>query len=143
MFVGNFRDENVRLVNKLGLQDSVTVTGYLPHRECIQHLLNADALWVIVGDDLGSPGKTYEYIGARKPILGCVPEGFLQTAILEAEGTVVPPTDVEGIKRAIGKFYDQFTHHALPGPRSDVVEKYDRRALTGSLVKIFESLVSV
>jgi len=141
--VGNFRDENVRLVNKLGLQDSVTVTGYLPHRECVQHLLDADALWVIVGDDLGSPGKTYEYIGARKPILGCVPEGFLKTTILEAGGTVVLPDDVEGIKQAIGKFYEQFTHHALQGPRSDVVEKYDRRALTGSLVKIFESLVSV
>jgi glycosyltransferase involved in cell wall biosynthesis len=142
VFVGNFRDENMKLANKLGLQDSVTVTGYLPHRECIRHLLDADVLWVIVGDDLGSPGKTYEYIGAQKPILGCVPEGFLKTTILEAGGTVVPPTDVEGIKRALSDFFALFTHHALGGPRDDVVEKYDRRMLTGSLVKIFETLLS-
>ncbi len=142
LFVGNFRDENMKLVNKLGLQDTVTVTGYLPHRECIRLLLDSDVLWVIVGDDLGSPGKTYEYIGARKPILGCVPEGFLKTTILEAGGTAVAPNDVQGIKHAVSEYFAQFSRHELRGPRDDVVEKYDRRVLAGSLVKIFESLLS-
>jgi len=141
-FVGNFRDENVKLVNKLGLQDSVKILGYLPHRECVHQLVTSDVLWMIVGDDLGSPGKTYEYIGAGKPILGCVPDGFLKTTILEAGGTVVTPNDVQGIKQALGLYYDQFTHHELKGPRPEIVDKYDRRTLTGSLVKIFESLLS-
>jgi hypothetical protein len=105
--------------------------------------MEADVVWVIVGDDLGSPGKTYEYIGARKPILGCVPDGFLKSTILEAGGTVVPPTDVQGIKQALAHFYGLFTKHALLPPEADVVEKYDRRMLTRSLVKVFESLVTV
>jgi len=143
VFLGNFREENVKLVNKFGLQDSVTVRGYLPHRECTRHLMEADVVWVIVGDDLGSPGKAYEYIGARKPILGCVPDGFLKSTILEAGGTVVPPTDVQGIKQALAHFHGLFTKHALLPPEADVVEKYDRRTLTRSLVKVFESLVTV
>jgi glycosyltransferase involved in cell wall biosynthesis len=139
-FVGNFRDENLRIVEHLGLQDTVNVLGYLPHAECVKQLVDSDILWMIVGDEFGSPGKTYEYIGARKPILGCVPDGFLKAAILEAGGKVVAPDDVEGIKRAIEEYFNLFEKKALKGPGADVVEKYNRVALTANLAKIFESL---
>ena len=140
-FVGNFREENIKLVDRLGLRDSVTLLGYLPHRECVRELVESDVLWMIVGDDLGSPGKTYEYLGARKPILGCVPDGFLKNTIVEAGGTVVSPTDVKAIKNALEDLYEQFREQRLTGPSPAVVSKYDRVALTSSLVKVFESLV--
>jgi glycosyltransferase involved in cell wall biosynthesis len=139
-FIGTFREENQKLVHRLGLQDSVQVLGYLPHRECVQRLQESDVLWMIVGDDRGSPGKTYEYIGARKPILGCVPDGFTKATILEAGGKVVAPQDVTGIKNAIEEFYEQFKRGTLRGPHPDVVNKYNRQTLTGQLVKVFESL---
>ncbi len=142
VFVGTFREENLRLVTKLGLQDSVTVLGYLPHRETVKQLKSSDVLWMIVGDDVGSPGKTYEYIGAGKPILGCAPEGFIKNAILEAGGVVVPPTDVGGIKRAIGRYFELFEHRQLRPPPEEVVRKYDRVTLTLSLVRVFESLLA-
>jgi glycosyltransferase involved in cell wall biosynthesis len=140
VFAGKFRDENMRLVTKLGLQDTVRVLGYLPHRECVRELCASDVLWMTVGDDVGSPGKVYEYIGARKPILGLVPEGYLKSTILEAGGTLVAPQDVTAIKNAIEEFLMLHEKRQLKGPRPDVVEKYDRRALTGSLAKLFESL---
>lgn len=142
-FLGTFREENKRLVTKLGLQDTVTDLGYRPHRECVRELLASDLLWMIVGDDVGSPGKVYEYIGARKPILGCAPEGFIKTAILEAGGTVVAPDDVDGIRHALERYFEQFERNELQRPPEDVVKKYDRKALTGTLVKLFESLVAV
>jgi glycosyltransferase involved in cell wall biosynthesis len=141
VFAGNFREENTKLVTKLGLQDTVKVLGYLPHAECVREIVDSDVLWVIVGDDLGSPGKTYEYIGARKPILGCVPQGFLKQTIEEAGGTTVAPNDIVGIKKAIAAYFDQFERRALKGPKPEVAERYDRLRLTGSLVKIFESLM--
>ena len=139
-FVGTFRVENTKLLAELGLQDNVTVLGYLPHHECVRELLDSDLLWMIVGDDVGSPGKVYEYIGAGKPILGCVPEGFLKKTILEAGGTVVRPDDVAGIRQAIERSYELFENRKLKGPSRDVMERYNRVALTGSLVKVFESL---
>lgn len=139
-FIGSFREENLKLVQKLGLQDTVTVLGYMPHHECVNHLMGSDVLWMIVGDDVGSPGKVYEYIGAGKPILGCAPDGFLKNTILEAGGTVVRPDDVPGIRNAIEHFFDLFEKRQLKGPSPTVMEKYDRVALTGSLVKVFESL---
>ena len=139
-FIGSFREENLKLVQKLGLQDTVTILSYMPHQECVNHLMASDILWMIVGDDVGSPGKVYEYIGAGKPILGCVPDGFLKNTILEAGGTVVRPDDVAGIRRAIENFFDLFEKRQLKGPSPVVMEKHSRVAITGSLVKVFESL---
>ncbi len=141
VFIGNFRQENLKQLVRLGLQDCVTVRGYLPHVECIDELCRADVLWMIVGDEFGSPGKTYEYIGAGKPILGCAPDGFIKNTILEAGGKVVPPTDVPGIKNALLEFFDLFEKRQLKGPRQDVQDKYNRVNLTMSLVKVFESLL--
>jgi glycosyltransferase involved in cell wall biosynthesis len=138
-FVGNFRDENTKIVERLNLGDVVTVVHYLPHKESIREILESDVLWMIIGDDLGTPGKLYEYIGAKKPILGCVPEGFLAQTIVEAGGTVVAPDDVAGIMKAMERLFDQFCAGTLPGPVPEVVGKYDRRELTGSLVRIFEA----
>ena len=139
-FVGHFRGENLALVRALGLTDAVTILDYLPHRECVAELLASDALWMIVGDDLGSPGKLYEYIGARKPILGLVPEGFIRGTIIEAGGLVVPPKDVAGITSALSTLFDRFSGGTMPSPPHSVVEKFDRRTLTGNLVRVFESL---
>lgn len=141
VFVGHFRDENRKIVNRLGLQDSVTTLGYLPHVECTRELAASDVLWMIVGDDRGSPGKTYEYIGARKPVLALAPDGFLKATVQEAGGIVVRPDDVAGIRQAIEGYYAQWERHALQGPPDAVVAKYSRVALTGALVRSFESLL--
>ncbi|MEK7249086.1 MAG: glycosyltransferase family 4 protein [Bacteroidota bacterium] len=143
LFIGKFRKENTKLVEKLGLNDTVKVVDYLPHRQCVNNLVASDVLWMIVGDEVGSPGKTYEYIGARKPILGCVPDGFLKQTILEAGGKVTAPNDVVGIKRAIEEFYRQHEEGKLQGPSVEVAEKYNRVKLTGQLVKVFESLLAI
>jgi len=140
LFVGKFREENQRLVTRLGLQDTVRVLEYLPHRECIAELRASDVLWMTVGDDVGSPGKVYEYIGAGKPILGLVPDGYLKSVIQEAGGIAVPPRDVAAIKKALEELLTRHEKRQLGGPRREVVEKYDRIALTGALVKLFESL---
>lgn len=140
-FIGHFREENLKIVERLGLRDTVNVLGYLPHRECVRQLVASDVLWMIVGDEFGSPGKTYEYIGAGKPILGCAPEGFLKSAILEAGGKVVAPDDIGGIKSAIEEYITQFERNALKGPSPGVTERYSRVNLTGQLVKILESLI--
>lgn len=143
VFIGKFRHENIKLVQKLKLADTVTVVDYLPHKACVRNLMLSDVLWMIVGDGVGSPGKVYEYIGARKPILGCVPDGFLKQTIQEAGGKTVPPKDINAIKEAILDLYHEYEKHSLKGPQPHVVEKYDRSKLAGQLVKIFESLLAV
>ena len=102
----------------------------------------SDVLWFMLNNDKQSPGKLYEYLGARKPILACVPDGFVKQTVQEAEaGVTVSPHDVDGIASAIFQFHQQFKRNQLIGPNEEVVNKYDRVFLTNELSKIFGFLI--
>jgi glycosyltransferase involved in cell wall biosynthesis len=145
-FVGHFREENLKLVRRLGLQDAVRLTGYVDHNECVRYLLASDVLWLIIGkgtgEDMMSTGKLFEYLGARKPILGCVPDGIARTTIEDSgAGMVVEPDDVDGIAAAIKTLYRKYEAGTLVGPAADYVEKFNRKRLTADLARTFELLV--
>ncbi|HEV8539138.1 MAG TPA: glycosyltransferase [Bacteroidota bacterium] len=141
-FIGNIHDEHLKLIKSLHLEEYVVTTGYLDHARCVQHLMTSDVLWLMLKNDSQSPGKLYEYFGARKPILACIPDGFLRQTIEEAEaGIIVLPDGVEGITRALLTFYEQYKTQTLPRPSEDIVKKYDRVELTDELSKIFGFLV--
>ena len=139
-FIGAFRDEHTKIISRLGLQNSVNVRGYLDHRECVRYLLASDVLWVMMGDDKSSPGKIFEYIGAKKKILGCVPQGMIRSVIEEAGGLCVEPRDVPRIAEAIVSLYEQYERRQLRGPRPEVVDKYNRMTLTGEVAKTLSAL---
>lgn len=60
------------LIAQYHLQDFVECSGYLPHQQAVAHLQRAELLVFIVGSKAHPhhiPGKTFEYLAARKPIL--------------------------------------------------------------------------
>ncbi len=70
------------------MQAFVKDYGYVNHNESIAKLKSADVLWFMVGRrrniDAILPGKIYEYIGAKKPIIACVPDGAAKMAVEES-----------------------------------------------------------
>lgn len=142
-FVGLFRPEYINLINAMGLQNSVNLLGYLEHRESVKYLLASDVLWVMMQDDLTTPGKIFEYIGAQKKILACIPKGYISALIEEAGGVRVDPTNVERIAETIVQLYQQFEKNQLRGARPEVADRYNRITLTGELGKIFTRYLEV
>ncbi|MGA9116662.1 MAG: glycosyltransferase [Bacteroidota bacterium] len=140
VFLGTVREEHTRLMQRLGLGDVVEVTGYVPHRECISRLRKADLLWLVVGDEFSSPGKLYEYIGAGRSILGSAPEGFVRQTVLEAGGKVVEPGSVPQMRAALLEALARYERGELPVPAPGFRGRFDRRKLTGDLVRIFNGL---
>ncbi len=141
--VGAIQEEHSKLIKSLGLEGNVNSTGYLPHAECIHQLQSSDLLWLSVNNDRQSPGKVYEYLGAKKPILACVPDGFIHQTLQETGASIfAQPDNVEEIAAGLLKFYQQYEHNALPKPRVDVVQKYDRIKLTEELSRVFGFLVT-
>ncbi len=145
-FVGNFRKENEKIVDKLNLRDVVNIVGYVEHKECIKYLVTSDVLWMMIGEgkgeDMMSTGKLFEYIGAKKPILGCVPDGIAKNTILESKsGFVVNPYDVNGIAKILLDLFYRWKGGTLPQPDDDFVNKYNRINLTCDLSKVFELLI--
>ncbi len=85
------------------------------------------------------PGKVYEYIGAKKPILACVPDGAAKMAVEESgAGYICSPDNIDEIKETILKVYDDYKNNKLPLPSEEVLEKFRRDNLTELLTKQFQ-----
>ncbi|MEX2116552.1 MAG: glycosyltransferase family 4 protein [Bacteroidota bacterium] len=143
-FVGNTRKEDQALVSKLGLQNDVNFLGYLDHRVCIKHLMEADVLWFVLDNDFQSPGKLYEYFAVRKPILASVVEGYTKQLLGESGiALCVALADVPAHEKALQELLAMFDRKQLPSPSNEFIKRLDRQALTGELAKLLETLMDI
>jgi len=143
-FVGNTRKEDQTLVSKLGLQNDVNFLGYLDHRVCIKHLIEADVLWFVLDNDYQSPGKLYEYFAIRKPILASVVDGYTKQLLGESGvAQCVPLSDIPAHEKALREFLRMFDRKQLPSPSNEFIKRFDRQSLTGELAKLLETLMDI
>jgi glycosyltransferase involved in cell wall biosynthesis len=147
-FVGILRKENKRFIKKLGLQNFVVEHGYVNHAEAVKKLVASDILWLMVGYgrnvETHSAGKLFEYFGSEKPIIACLPEGALRSAVEEyGSSFIADPENIAQIKECIYKAYEFFRLKKLPKPNYEFVEKHRRDYLTDQLSKEFQFLVKV
>jgi len=117
--------------------------GYLSHTETVGLMRSADALFLPMHDLAPGhrarivPGKAYEYLGARRPILAAVPDGDARD-LLERAGNaaVCRPRDVDGIVAALRALVEgRYPAEPQPG----VAAAYERRALTGRMAGILDA----
>ena len=143
-FVGFLRKENQKLIRKLKLEAFVKDHGYVNHDEAIAKIKSADVLWFMIGKrrniDAILPGKVYEYLGAQKPVIACVPEGAAKMVIEESgAGFICEPDDIQGIKNVLIQVYDLFKKGTLPKPSEEYLSKFNREYLTELLTKQFQT----
>jgi glycosyltransferase involved in cell wall biosynthesis len=135
-FVGIMRKNHIKMIANYGLNDVVTVKGYLPHQEAVKHLMESDVLWMMLRNNIETPGRFFEYIGAAKTMLICVPDGSMKQIAEESNSAfITKPEDVDGIVRALSSIYDLWSQNYLPIPDSSFVNQYDRKALTKRLAR--------
>lgn len=142
-FVGHLRKENKRLINKLGLQEFVRDHGYLDHKDAVIKIMSSDVLWTMLGKNHSAhtitPGKIFEYIGTRKPILGCVPDGASKKALEDYGASfIVPPDDIDAIMNALIQINERYKKNMLPQPNEEYIERHNRVKLAEQLAKQFQ-----
>ncbi|MDI6741051.1 MAG: glycosyltransferase, partial [Candidatus Edwardsbacteria bacterium] len=146
IFAGAHRAEDLKAVQEAGLGDAVTFTGYVPHTESVRLLKRAAALWLVMGREETAnvtPGKLFEYLGAKKPILASIPaDGAAAKIILETgAGQVLAPNDERGLAAAIGDLVRRWqTGEPLYFGDSMAVAQYDRRLIARKLAEMLDSL---
>jgi hypothetical protein len=145
-FVGFLRKENQRLVRKLNLQEFVYDHGYVDHQHAVSKIISSDVLWMMVGNrkniEAILPGKVYEYIGAKKPIIACIPNGAAKTAVQEYPASYIcKPDDINDIKNTILKVYEHYHSSKFSYPEDEYFVKFRRDFLTEKLSKEFQFLI--
>jgi glycosyltransferase involved in cell wall biosynthesis len=143
-FIGTVRASDEQIVRKLGLSNDVVFTGYLEHRECVRELKDADLLWFIIDNDAQSPGKLYEYFGARKPILASISGGYTRQLLLDSKAAVVLPlADVAAHEQALREMLSLFERRKLPTVSEEFAGQFERVALTGELARLLELYMDI
>jgi glycosyltransferase involved in cell wall biosynthesis len=120
--------------------------GYLSHTESVALMQSADALFLPMHDLAPGrrarivPGKTYEYLGAGRPILAAVPDGDARELLLRAgNAAVCRPRDVSGLAEALrGLVAGRYPAEPLAG----VVGGYERRLQAQRMARILDGIAA-
>ena len=147
IFLGSRESINEDLVAAAGLGDVVSFEDNIPHAECVERERSSHVLLLLKHDDERYrglvPGKLYEYLGARRPILAVVPEGEAADIVRDnRRGEVVPIDDARAVADGISRMYDQFERGSLEGAYSLVeLPQFTRRRAAGRLEEIMREVL--
>jgi len=142
--VGQLHPSDAGLPEQLGLSGIVELRGSVPHAEAVERVRRADALYLPfwwsrrVGRVIRAPSKLFEYIGARKPILGVVGAGDTRD-VLETAGTgllCAEPSEDE-LAENILTLYNQRAAHELH-PNEDYIRGFEWPALVGRMAEVLD-----
>jgi len=129
----------------------VHVHGYQPHSRTVELLRSADLLFLPMHDLPAGrrarivPGKTYEYLAARRPILAAVPDGDARDLLGRAGNAhLCRPADTDCMARAIRVELERVqARAAAPEPDAQVLARHERRNLTAELAQLLDSVVTM
>lgn len=135
-FIGIMRKSHLKMIYKLKLHENVVCTGYIPHTEAVGNLLQSDALWMMITNNIATPSRLYEYIGSRKPMLVSAPEGSIRKAAEDsAAALTTDPKDIKAIEKAISNLFEMWKSGKLPKISRSYADLFDRKVLTSDLAR--------
>ncbi len=143
-FVG-VMDGNTELKVREILPGHCSFTGYVDHARAIEAIMESDInLITLPVDDSASyivPGKLFEYLAARRPILSVAPPGETARIIESARaGIVLSQRGVNDLSGALPRVIRELAEKKGPGPDRTVVERFERRNLTRQLARVLDDV---
>ncbi len=133
-------EEVLQSTQKFGVDDHVEQLGYLSHDKVLETQQKSQLLLLLEIDSEETkgiiPGKLFEYLNAKRPILAIGPKGWEAGAMVERHkaGNTCLHSNVATLKNVL---LDAFNHYQKGTLlcNSKGVEQYHRKALTESLAK--------
>lgn len=123
-----------------GLDPYVDQLEYMPHSEVVTIQRQSHVLLLIEINSQHTrgilPGKLFEYLAAKRPVLAIGPDGWEAGEIIRETmaGEVFDYNSGEAILQTLRRWFGQYKNGSLK-PDSSGIEKYSRRELTRILAK--------
>ncbi len=144
LLIGPRDAENEERVHRRGLEHVVRFLDPVPHREVVRFQRGATALLLLEsGEERGKlilPGKVFEYLAARRPILAIAPEGAVRDLLAPLGAALfAPPGDPAAIAEAL----DAVRREDFPPPTDrHRLNEFSRRELAGRLARVFDEVLA-
>ncbi len=142
-FVGNM-DLATRSLLESKISDCIELIEYVPHKESIQHICSAQLLLLVIpkGKNEGTvPGKTFEYMAAKRNILCLAPKDSSAGKIIEssATGKSFLHEDVSGIAAYISEMMLRWEQGDDCSVNNNNFKQYSRQNQTALLAQLLNS----
>lgn len=131
------------IVNRLGLARITSFTGFIAHRESLAQQVDSSMLLLILHGDRSNPGhvpgKLYEYLGARRPIMAIMPADFEAARLIRETraGVTVDAADATGIDRCLIDSYAAYKSNSVCCASECDLSPYERKHGAKQLANIF------
>ena len=142
---GSVSDAILISIQKYGLMDQCVTLGYLSHQKAIQLQYNSQVLLLIEMNLPETkaiiPGKLFEYLAAKRPILAIGPVDSDVEKIIEEtnSGSYFGYSEKEKLKKQISLFYSEYREGHLT-LNSKGLSKFSRKTLTSKMSDLIKSL---
>ena len=131
-----------KLATETRTEELVEILPAIPYRDALQEMLRADGLLVMQGANCNEqiPAKVYEYLRARRPILGLAdPQGDTGKTMLEAGiAHVAMLEDTQRVEEAMTRFLAEVPAGSGATPMGAGLAAMSRRARAGALAGLLE-----
>ena len=138
---GKTDPEIIEALSVRGLSANVENLGYLPHHETVKLQRSANVLLLPLRQEpeyaKALPGKIFEYLAARRPILGIGQEGGAAASVLTdaGAGVMYDWERVEPVRNYIESAWERHLLGTDTTPSGDI-SRYSRIALTEKLTEV-------
>ncbi len=132
-------------IAKSGLEEYTSFVEFIPHTEAVVIQQQAQVLLLMINNSPNSktiiPGKLYEYLGARRPILAIGPKVSDSAKVIEMTqgGVVHEYDDIEGLKSRLLEYFNLYKSGNLEA-HAEGVQKYTRKSLAAEYAKVLTEL---
>ncbi len=132
-------------IEKHGLTDFVKRVKNIPHDEVVKYTKSARLLLLALNNTpnvLGIiPGKIFEYLAARRPVLCIGPEDGDSARIIRNAnaGEIVSFGDKRKMREVLVEFFEAYQENGLVF-NSSGIEEYSRRTLCGEIADLLNSI---
>lgn len=135
-----------RLAAQSDSGDLIEILPAIPYVEALEEMLRTDGLLVMQASNCNQqiPAKLYEYLRARRPILGLADPVGDTGVTMRASGVahVARLEDSEQVERTMMKYLGTVRANAPPAPLAQQLSAMSRRARAGQLAALLESVIS-
>lgn len=144
--IGTVSDDVMNSIKEQQLLNNTTVLGYVSHTEAINYQHATQVLLLIeIDEDYTKcivPGKLFEYLKAKRPIIGIGPKDadFKQIITETQAGKHFNYNDKALLKAELLAYYKLYKESKLIATTTGI-EKYSRAALTSDLANVIKEYI--
>lgn len=151
VLIGDVSDESKAMVPGLGLEDIFRIKDYIPHSEAAKAMSTANLLFLPIDKTISNqdgcyviPGKLFDYIGSKRPILMIGPKDSDAANMITSEefGIVFEPDQISAISKFLLTVIQDKNFANAPSIK-DNGPKYERKNLAKRFFEMIDSITAL